>query len=484
MGSLIKGAAVTCLLVLFVVVGLHGLEGVSREAVVCEGVCREILKKTTEGRQALVSSVWWAPLPVLLRLPLAALFRTQVLPLSSLFVSAVFGVGTLLLLEQILRKWHVGWTRWAMVGALAFHPEFTRRCADGSSATTIIFLVCLASYGLVKWVEGRQLRFLVHLALASALLVMTSFEMWTWLIMASVLLIVDLAAFSCSREQKQAVLIVVFLPLAYALALWALMNWLIMGDGLYFMRSLLAGASAWQELPAPALRVSSFHVVAAGIAVLTLVTAAQSRHLAGVFIGVLGLSPILVMNFLATRRLFWAPTVWEYTLFPLFIMVVGYLGEFSSVLSARLRACAASLPVVVAALALFSQGVGPAEPAGGGNYEAVLAERNQWLPRIERHVTAQSRYVKVFVCGYDSFLLLGPNPSATFIHALDFNFYRAKEDYAGHILYVLVHRPAGRSAMDSIHWKYDRIFTLGSRDTLYDGDWGNWRLFELIQARR
>jgi hypothetical protein len=70
-----------------------------------------------------------------------------------------------------------------------------------------------------------------------------------------------------------------------------------------------------------------------------------------------------------------------------------------------------------------------------------------------------------------------------FISVLDFDLEKAKKDYRGYALYVLVRRPVGRSAEDSIHWKYDRIYDFGAQGALYDSDWGDWRLFEIIQAR-
>ena len=90
----------------------------------------------------------------------------------------------------------------------------------------------------------------------------------------------------------------------------------------------------------------------------------------------------------------------------------------------------------------------------------------------------------MFVCGYGSFLLLGQDGGDVFLHALDFNFNKAKADYPGHVLFVLIHRPEGRYAADSIHWRFRDVFALGQRGTLYDGDWGDWRLFEIIQAPR
>jgi hypothetical protein len=104
------------------------------------------------------------------------------------------------------------------------------------------------------------------------------------------------------------------------------------------------------------------------------------------------------------------------------------------------------------------------------------------LADLERHVEERTPFAKVFVCGYESFALLKGTPSRIFEHALDFNFDKAKRDYYGHVLYLLVHRPDQRHAMDSVHWKYRNIYVQGGRDTLYDSDWGDWRLFELVQA--
>ena len=49
---------------------------------------------------------------------------------------------------------------------------------------------------------------------------------------------------------------------------------------------------------------------------------------------------------------------------------------------------------------------------------------------------------------------------------------------------AIVHQPVGGSAFESIHWKYPELFTRGHRNLLYYGDWGAWRLFEIIKAPR
>jgi hypothetical protein len=140
------------------------------------------------------------------------------------------------------------------------------------------------------------------------------------------------------------------------------------------------------------------------------------------------------------------------------------------------------VPIGLTAVCLTETGGGLPADDRGGTYGEALSVRGRLLPRIERHVAGSDRPVKIFVCGYDSFLLLGARPGPLFVHSLDFNFDKAREDWVGHDLYVLVHRPSGRSGTDSIHWRFDGMYDLGGRSTLYDGDWGDWRLFEIIQA--
>ena len=90
--------------------------------------------------------------------------------------------------------------------------------------------------------------------------------------------------------------------------------------------------------------------------------------------------------------------------------------------------------------------------------------------------------MKVFVCGYESFDLLRTDPGGLFVRALDFDFDKARRDYYGQALYILVRRPVRRVGADSVYMKHRNIYIQGGRDTLYDSDWGEWRLFEIVQG--
>ena len=141
------------------------------------------------------------------------------------------------------------------------------------------------------------------------------------------------------------------------------------------------------------------------------------------------------------------------------------------------------IPVVLTALTIALNHGMVASSVESRDVAGLLGMEKRVLTPVERYVMGKSRYAKVFVCGYDSLLISNRDKESVFISTLDFDLEKAKKEYRGYALYVLVRRPVGRSAEDSIHWKYNGIYNFGAQGALYDSDWGDWRLFEIIQAR-
>jgi hypothetical protein len=179
--------------------------------------------------------------------------------------------------------------------------------------------------------------------------------------------------------------------------------------------------------------------------------------------------------FLAVRGFLWDQSVAALALGPAAVMSAGYIagtGPWRAVLMPLFAPAAAGL----VALGLCGSGPRQAVPLDDG-------ERNvQWAQKIERHVLLQSPHAKVFVCGYAGFEMVAMTESRVFVPCLDFNLGTVRRDYHGHKLYLLIHEPKGRGEMDSIHWKYEKAYYLGVGETLYDSDWGHWRLFEIVEA--
>jgi hypothetical protein len=475
------------LALLILAAGLHSGHSVGDEGLVREGLCRQLLAGETPGRQGVISSVWWAPFPTLVLLPVVFLLPGAQASLACLLISALFGAGTVILLEQALRMWGAGRWRWLMALGVGCNPAFLQHCWSGSSLpmTTCFLVLCL--YSLTTWVQGRRLGDLIWFAFGSAFLLGTSYEMSGWVLATIVVLALEEWRRTVSAQEKTAVLTVALLPAGYTVLLWLLMCWLIMGDPLYAMRSLLAPGPGPGGGSVPPDLAWWCYAVLAGWMGIILAQALRRHDRSGVCLAVLGLTLPGAAGLLAWRDLLWDAAPLLFCLYPAIALTLGY-GLVKGGRTGRLNRgwgwMVAAIPLATGFVPLLGE-LPPAPralPPHTRHPVAGAAYGPEWLADLERHVEERTPFAKVFVCGYESFALLKGTPSRIFEHALDFNFDKAKRDYYGHVLYLLVHRPDQRHAMDSVHWKYRNIYVQGGRDTLYDSDWGDWRLFELVQA--
>ncbi len=481
------------LTIVILAAGLYLVRDVGTEGLVREGICRELLAGHTPGRQGVISSVWWGPFPTIAILPVAFLLPEALSLPACLLVSAMFGAATLVLIEQALRMWGAGRWKWLLLLAVALNPAFLEHCWSGSSFPMVTCLLVLSLYSVTSWVQRRRLLDLIWFAFGSALLLGTGYEMSGWIIGAVCVVAIEEGRRQVSGAEKWAVLLVALLPLAYMVALWFLMCWLIMGDPFYAVRSLMAeGPGPGGVLILPDLIWWCYASLA--LLVLVLLVLALRRHdRAGVCLAVLCLALPGAAGLMAWRERLWDASPLLLAFLPATVLALGHWlagRETAAVQSASedvsvrkerrvggvwLLAC---LPLVLADLVPMTISEGAQKrPTVVGNIMS-----SPWLPELECHIRLQTPFAKVFVCGFESFALLQNQTGQMFEHALDFNLDKSKHDYFGQVLYILVHRPEQRNAMDSIHWKNRNIYIQGGKDALYDSDWGDWRLFELIQA--
>lgn len=479
----VRPAIVFLLLWSLLVVASFGLDvRPSSETVVTESVCRLLLRDSDEGRQALVSSIWWPPLSYLLRLPLVALGSSPEVPFSSVAISSLFGLASLVLVRRLLTEFGYGLTREVVVLAILAYPGFLHACMDGSNFTTVLALTLLTAGGVVTWIRSRSVWSLARIGFGAALLCSVSIEMWAWLGVVFALLLADLFALKRKRGQFEAVILLAVMPTLYMIGLWLLLNWLIMGDPLYCVRSIVTSFPVSEShataMPLPVA------AAAGGLPALVLLVALIRRQREGVYLAILAMAPIALMLAGSGTRLPWNSAVWLAMFYPLMVLAGAAIAAGSGRAGHVMRAGALAIVIAAAAVSLKISSLRTHAHTGQHPNASRESTDPDPLRQIRDYVLQRSRYAKVFVCGYESFHLLGADPGPVFAHSLDLNFNQVKNDYHGHQLYVLVHRPVGRGAMDSVHWLYEDIYTLGSRATLWDGDWGDWRLFEIIEAPR
>lgn len=478
------GAAAAALAALFFAAGIARMDRLAPDSAVYEAIARELGRNTTLGRQALIASAFWPPLPALLRLPFAALsVGAEGWPIPSLALSAAAGALALALLWRALGRWGVGRARAVVVAAVAAHPFFLEQVLGGGPGALALVPALLAAAGLADWVAARSLRALVALALGAALCVGLSLELALWIAALYALLLLDLALGPFAKGQRAAILWLALPPSAGVIGGWFLMNWLIMGDPRYFLRGLLNARALLAGPAATPFPFSPLDLAAAAVALAAVAVSAARGSRSGVLLGLLAAAPGGIAFALSARGLLWSAAPLLFIAGPLALLAAAHTAGRAArrPAAARFLAAAAAVALALGAYARWPERSPAAADRSG--YGAIADQRGRWLPRIEARVRARSPHSRVFVAGYDGLALLGPRPPEIFVPTLDFDFGAAERDYAGNRLYLLVRRPERRGAMDSIHWKYPRIYEWGSRYTLYDSDWGDWRLFEIVQPR-
>jgi len=455
--------------------------GAAPDTLTREALCWRMILQTTEGRQGLVSSLWFAPLPTLLRWPLVVLLPLPWTGLPSRLVSLVSALAALTVLWRVSTRWLPRAAASLLVLGTAAHPAVWTGALDGGDAATLSFLALLFAASAVRWVLEDRLTHLVLMALSAALLCLTRAEMILWTAAGLAFLTAHEWAAPRLPGQRAAILILGLLPWFYGVGLWVLGNWLIMGDALYFLRSLALLRPAGEALST--LSSDPFRHPLWGVPILfslLLGLAALIRREGASFLPALMTPALLLVAALADAF----GVLWDQAPFGLPALLLGMfaLARSAALLPLRFRTPAALLAPFATLLLLILPA--PPIPNGWSGLAPETTDERQAVLREIGAILPKGPYVRVFVCGYDAFALLDGVTDERFRHALDFDFAQAQQDYEGHHLFLLVPRPEGRAAMESIHWKFPGLFHAGFANTLYAGDWGRWRLFELIHHPR
>ena len=446
---------------------MHG-DGAWDPGMQVAGICRELIAGTTEGRQALFGSCWVAPLPVLAYLPFAWLLPEPFAAWAALFAGWLFAFWCV---REAVKSagqscWRIVLAQTTLAGMMmvARQPQVWRLAVP-----LTVGLALLTAAALADWVSLRRTRDAVAAGASAAFLVLCGFPFFVLACAAVVL--VPLATFGDreTRGRFQAWLLLSWLPLLYALGVWLLMNRLVLGDALFFLRSIPAlvpdigrfAAMLW----APAAWL---------LPVLILTWVLDARRVgpmwrspaATALLVTFAVMLISVMAVLARYGLGWDTAIFNICVFALLTAALT-----------RLRQPAYRL--VLALTVIVGLGsrwfTAPAEPQDAWPRERICGE-------VEAHVNARTPYGRVFALGYAGLDLLSGYAGERLVPNMDLHIGSLRRAYKGQNLYVLVPRPEGAARAESVFWKHPDIYTQGGDRLLFSGAFGTWHLFELVTA--
>lgn len=411
----------------------------SYEAVVRAGVTRDLMNGLTRGRQGLVGSLRWAPLPTLLALPMASAPGFEEGTFGMCVVAAVASA----LLCVFLSRW---WAQYGMrevvrtpiAFALFLSPPMLRPILDGTSETLFVFCVVATLAHLVHWWETEELRSLAYTAVAAGAAVYVRYQAIVVLAFVVALYFVHLVANRKRESYVEATLITLLLPAAYLIGLWFGANWLIMGDALFFLRGLRAQGG----------EVFSLRNLAEG-------------------------------------------AEWAACLVPALLAALGW-GLCR--LSGSKRTVWTGLPVLLACGLLWLGGTEALVRAPFGSPRPLFHSLDPTSVELRRavlpHLLANHTGDSVLVSGYRGYevtRLAGRN--GMFVHKLSLYLEKSLEDTRGRRLYLLVPRPGARDPLreDIDRWEdanlvYPRIHAEGARGLLYEKAWAHWSLWKVVRT--
>ncbi len=218
---------------------------VSEEAVVRSGVGSDLLAGRASGRQGLIGSLNWAPLPTLLGLPFLYVPRLGSAGLAWPVLAAAMSAFTIVLLNRWGRSAGVPWpVRYIVLIGYQLSPPVLGAVLAGSGAMLLLLLCVAGLHFLYHWLATLDLRSLAYLGTLAGLAVVTD---WRMIVVVSAVLLVVVLRLLWVYDRKnfsQATLLVYLVPVVYLVTVWTVSNWLIMGDPLFFLRGLFAGVSA------------------------------------------------------------------------------------------------------------------------------------------------------------------------------------------------------------------------------------------------
>jgi hypothetical protein len=187
----------------------------------------------------------WPPLPSILQLPLLPITKALGwVTLSGNIVSALFGAGCLVMMNKLLVNLKFpALVRWILVGLLQFHPYTWYLFSAGMAEPIFLFFVLATLSGMNDLPRTMRSWVVVGLSLCAAFYV--RYEALAMVVGVALAVIVHLWKQSTGwKEKTEGWLISILLPAVYGIVMWVFFNWSLMGDPLYFLRSVFSLSNA------------------------------------------------------------------------------------------------------------------------------------------------------------------------------------------------------------------------------------------------
>jgi hypothetical protein len=451
---------------LAVVFYYHGrVVSVSQEAMVCSGVGRDLLAGAVEGRQGLVGSLEWPPLPTLLLLPFVKIPHFGSSGLAFPVVNVIISAFTLTLLNGWWARFGVPrLARFLLLALYQASPPVIAAVLTGSSDTMLLLMLMAGAYFLIHWLGTLDLRSLAYLGVLCGLSVVTRYQT-----MVLVILVVAVITVRTMRTRqpsfRPATLLVFLIPSLYTVSLWFMANWLILGDPVYFLRGLAGGGPDSIGTEITELDVD-WYLYLMPLLLLLVAYLMGSRSASSSPPG----GNVPNRDSVRSGSPTWGSHLW--------------------------KSLAVALALVVLLAVMVWPYVTEIRPTPGR--ESYFGRHNRQLGEVDEIVTYLAERcpeAKVFVSGYTGYQFVARSQHReTFVHLINLDLGEIQRRTRGQQLLFLVPRPKGLYRWEDINLRLPWLFDEYMKHLLLDRglclsfvlvkEWPNWHLIEAVRAEK
>ena len=391
------------------------------EAVVRSGVGNDLLAGLSRGRQGLVGSLRWAPLPTLLALPLLRAAPPFGGEWAHTFAATFVAAFLCAFLAGWLRRCGVRAPfRLAVAVATFMSPAIRQPVLAGSSDVLFALLVVVAMCCLLHWLETEDLRSLAYLATTLALLSVTRYHAVILLAGALVFAVAHLVLNRHRESYAEATLIIFLVPGVYVAGLWVISNWLLMGDPWFFLRGLWQTGGTWHDW---------------------LALLGEGCDWTRIFV----LCTVAFLGWGLGRLQQYRRSIWTGAA-AVAACALLWFGPYQSLTF--------SVPAVEEEMAEVAAALGREY---ADDWVVVSGYRGYAFPELP-HKGGEDHMQ----------------------HTLSFYLDEVLERTLGRRAYLLVPAPQGVDRWEDIHLKYPRVFDYGAEFTVFERSWRHWRLWCIV----
>lgn len=491
---------------------LNSSEHLSDELNIRSGIAYDLLKGEERGREGLICSVWWAPLPTLLQL-VFGLFPSLIKSgIAGVIISSAGGAMFFFFLYKSLVYLGIKSIYSYLICIFAgLNPWILFFSTTGASEAILLGIFTGALWGFLTWHFEQRLSGLITMSLLASLLPLIKHQT-IFLAIGILLAGVTTAVWGKNNKLHRAegtIFLAVF-PIFYTTGLWFLFNWLVMGDFLYFIKGIyLNPVQARMFVPEWATEIArmyepwviQFYIMPLiPIAVIVMFVSFFQKQ------GLLTLKYLLMLAILPVYHILMNSRHQSFNLtgdmaiaIPVSILILGMFvkGLLKSSNSA-VKPISFLVTILVLLGTIFSYGfiaTGGLKMPLSNSPEfpfVTMLKGTQEELKIKEFIMNKEEDSKIAIVGFSGYSFIkNSNGGDEFVHTINLDMRKTLRNTRGKTLYFIVPKPLGTAAFDSINLNLPGLYYTG--ETSFSGsdikahfmleskDFDNWRIFTIVR---